>query len=426
MRSPIDKCRNHPRKRIAWSVLVIAIACAPAVRAQTPVPALQAGDVDERRAEKSTQLESYEPGAVERFLVAVEQRYLIERIFDPPRGVFTRVGGMPEGQGITAGPAYRYSTPASAFTATSALSMFGAWEVSARFDAPRGKPVASAYMPRISRFWSVGGVFHRLPQEDFWGLGQNTDSGVRTDYLLDETTADVTGGLSPARWFTLTGTAEYRAERPGSGKDSGLPDLELVYGGADAPGAGIDLDYVRLGGEARIDAAPALEGAPVGGRYSFAMNRYIDRDERFSFNRWEVDLQQYLPIFTPARLLVLRAHAAGVDPDAGHDVPFYLQPALGGNHSLRGSSVHRFRGPNTLLLQAEYRFALNDFMSGALFYDTGKVALDRDDLWDLDDREHDYGFSLRFGFLSRVALRAEVAFGGHEGTVIAMRFGDVF
>ena len=399
--------------------------CAGGSRADAG-PAPQAGDADERRAEKSTRLEPYAPGSLERFLVAVEQRYLIERIFDPPRGVFTRVGGMPEGQGITAGPAYRYSTPAAAFTATSALSMFGAWEVSARFDAPRGKPVASAYMPRISRFWSVGGVFHRLPQEDFWGLGQNADSGVRTDYLLDETSADVTGGLSPARWFTLTGTAEYRAERPGSGKDSTLPDLELVYGGADAPGAGIDLDYVRLGGEAHIDVAPALEGAPVGGRYSFAMNRYIDRDEQFSFNRWEVDLQQYLPIFTPARLLVLRAHAAGVDPDAGHDVPFYLQPALGGNHSLRGSRVHRFRSRNTLLLQAEYRFALNDFMSGALFYDTGKVAFDRDDLWDLDDREDDYGFSLRFGFLSRLAVRAEVAFGGNEGTVIAMRFGDVF
>jgi Omp85 superfamily domain len=394
--------------------------------AQTPAPAPPAGDADERRAEKSTHLEPYAPGGVERFLVAVEQRYLIERIFDPPRGVFTRVGGMPEGQGITAGPAYRYSTPAAAFTATSALSMFGAWEVSARVDAPRGKPVASAYMPRISRFWSVGGVFHRLPQEDFWGLGQNADSGTRTDYLLDETTADVTGGLSPARWFTLTGTAEYRSERPGKGKDSSLPDLELVYGGADAPGARIDLDYVRLGGEAHIDVAPALEGAPVGGRYSFAMNRYIDRNEQFSFNRWEVDLQQYLPIFTPARLLALRAHAAGVDPDAGHDVPFYLQPALGGDHSLRGSTVHRFRSRNALLLQAEYRFALNDFISGALFYDAGKVAFHRDDLGDFDDREDDYGFSLRFGFLSRLALRAEVAFGGNEGTVIAMRFGDVF
>jgi hypothetical protein len=139
---------------IAWSLLVIAIAGASPVRAQTPA-APQAEDADERRAEKGTRLEPYAPGSLERFLVAVEQRYLIERIFDPPRGVFTRVGGMPEGQGITAGPAYRYSTAEASFTATSAVSVFGAWEATARFDAPRGKPVASMYMPRISRFWSV-------------------------------------------------------------------------------------------------------------------------------------------------------------------------------------------------------------------------------------------------------------------------------
>lgn len=424
MRSNTDTCPNRPRIRIAWSLLVIAIAGASPVRAQTAA-APQPEDADERRAEKSTQLAPYAPGNVEGFLLAAEQRYL-PRILDPPRGFFLRLGGMPEGQGFAGGPAYRYSTAATSFTATSAVSRVGAWEATARFDAPRAQAVATNYTPRVSRFFSAGTVFRRLPQEDFWGLGQNYDSAVRTDYLLEEATADVTGGLSPARWFTLAGTAEYLAERPGSGKDSTLPDLELVYRGAEVPGAGIDLDYVRLGGEAHIDLAPALEGGPIGGRYSFAMSRYIDRDEQFSFNRWEVDLQQYVPIFTPVRMIVLRAHAAGVDPDSGDDVPFYLQPALGGSHSLRGARVHRFRDRNALLLQGEYRFALNDFMSAALFYDTGKVAFDRDDLWDLDDREEDYGFSLRFGFLARFAVRAEVAFGGDEGTVAAIRIGNVF
>ena len=213
MRSIIDKCRNHPRMRIAWSLLVIAIAGASPVRAQTPDPAPQAEDADDQRAEKSTRLEPYAPGTVERFLVAGEQRYL-SRIFDPPRGLFMRFGGMPEGQGFAGGPAYRYSTAATSFTATSAVSRVGAWEATARFEAPRAQAAATMYTPRISRFWSAGAVFHRLPREDFWGLGQNLDSGVRTDYLLEEATADITGGLSPARWFTVAGTAETGPNAP--------------------------------------------------------------------------------------------------------------------------------------------------------------------------------------------------------------------
>jgi outer membrane protein assembly factor BamA len=157
------------------------------------------------------------------------------------------------------------------------------------------------------------------------------------------------------------------------------------------------------------------------------LNKYLDQTaDQYSFNRWEVDLQQYLPIFTPSRLIALRANAIGVIPDEGHDVPFYLQPALGGSHSIRGYPYQRFRDRNSLLLQAEYRFILNDFMTGSLFYDTGKVAFDRKDLWDLGDLRDDYGFSIRFGFAGIAALRAEVVFGGDEGNVYALRFSDVF
>jgi hypothetical protein len=65
-------------------------------------------------------------------------------------------------------------------------------------------------------------------------------------------------------------------------------------------------------------------------------------------------------------------------------------------------------------------------MTGMIFYDAGKVAFDRDDLWDLDDLDDDYGISIQFGFLGRTAIRAEVAFGGDEGTVYGVRFGNVF
>ena len=62
-------------------------------------------------------------------------------------------------------------------------------------------------------------------------------------------------------------------------------------------------------------------------------------------------------------------------------------------------------------------------MTGALFYDTGAVAPELDDIGRL---ERDYGFGLRAGSRSAVAVRVDVAFGGREGTRFLVRFDDVF
>jgi hypothetical protein len=290
---------------------------------------------------------------------------------------------------------------------------------------PRPAALVATTYPR--RFLSAGAVYHELPQEDFYGLGQDSTKAQQISYQMNEAIFDVTAGTTPVKWFTLSGTGEYRTPRPGPGQNPKVPSIELLFDEATAPAFLTDLDYVRLGGDAYVNYAEAPQGAPVGGRYLFSYSKYLDQTaDRFSFTRWDVDLQQYIPIFTPARLLALRAHAAGVTPDTGDDVPFYFLPSLGGSHSIRAYPVHRFRDRNSLLLQGEYRFRLNDFMTGALFYDTGKVAFNSKDLWDLDDARDDYGFSIRFGFAGIAALRAEVVFGGDEGMVYALRFSDVF
>ena len=43
-------------------------------------------------------------------------------------------------------------------------------------------------------------------------------------------------------------------------------------------------------------------------------------------------------------------------------------------HTLRGFRSFRFRDESALLLQAEYRWRINELIAGALFYDTGAVA----------------------------------------------------
>jgi outer membrane protein assembly factor BamA len=141
--------------------------------------------------------------------------------------------------------------------------------------------------------------------------------------------------------------------------------------------------------------------------------RYADRDlDQFSFNRWDVDLRQFIPFVHDTHTLALRAWVSSSDPSDGDSVPFYLQPTLGGSRSLRGFSTFRFRDRSALLLQAEYRWRINEFVTGALFYDTGAVAP--------RSGHRTARARLRLRPARRQPLdrgaRMDVAFGGREGT----------
>ena len=399
-------------------LLVLCSACLVLSSLPAAAQETRAGQAQREREEKARQLHPYERGKVEAAVFRVEDRYLVERIFNPPRGFFARVGGLPEGSGLNAGPGYRYSTHNWSATATGAISIRQSWEVEGRLAFPPPK------LPPATRFVSIGGHYRDLPQEDFWGFGENSSRFLRTDYALKQTSFDATGGVSPVSWFTVTGGAEYRTVRPGLGEDKSLPPTQLLF--PNSPGLDADIDYVRLGTVATIDYTSVLNGPRVGGKYSASYDKYSDRNlDLYSFDRWDLELQQFVPIFTSARMMALRAHVAGTTPDEGNQVPLYLQPWLGGSHSLRGYRVTRFRDRYSMLLQAEYRWQVNDFLTGVLFYDTGKVGATRSDL-DFDNMRNDWGFGLRFGFLSIAAMRVEVVFGAEEGHVIALRFGDVF
>jgi hemolysin activation/secretion protein len=100
-------------------------------------------------------------------------------------------------------------------------------------------------------------------------------------------------------------------------------------------------------------------------------------------------------------------------------------PTLGGNDSLRGFRNYRFRGPHAMLLQAEYRFEVWSGLDAALFYDAGKVALQRSDL-SFKNLEKDYGFGFRFNTAQGVIMRVDAAFGSRDGNYLHIVFGGVF
>jgi len=132
-----------------------------------------------------------------------------------------------------------------------------------------------------------------------------------------------------------------------------------------------------------------------------------------------------VPFWNESRVLAFRVLAEHADGLGRAQVPFYLQPALGGARSLRGYERQRFRDHSLLLLSAEYRYEVTPFLMAAVFYDAGQVAPDFRAFRARDIRS-DYGIGFRFGYSSAVALRSDLVFGGEDAVRLILGFSSSF
>jgi len=225
-------------------------------------------------------------------------------------------------------------------------------------------------------------------------------------------------------WLAFSGGVDHLTPRIRPG--DGARPIDSVFIGSEVPGLAGQSDFIRYEALADLNYRQPLGNPRRGGKYAALFQRFDDRDgNRNTFQRYELDLQQYIPILKERRVLALHALASVSDTDEGQSVPFYLQRTLGGPDDLRGFRRFRFRDQHVLLLQAEYRWEIFTAVDGAIFYDTGKVASRREDL-DLRNLESDYGIGFRFGTSNGVFLRVDGAFGSSAGKHFILRFGNVF
>jgi hypothetical protein len=387
--------------------------------------AAQATRADEDRAKREAKARELAPerrSKIEAVVFKIEDDVLLERIFNPPRGVFAQIGGIGEGAGFGGGPGYQFRGVSFDGRASTAASLKGYFiaEGSLRFP---GTASEDQYTWANGPYVEVYARRRDFPQEDFYGIGPDSREDTRSNFALRDTFGRVTGGMRKGH-FTAGVNVGYLDPSVGSGTDTAMPSTDAIFQPADVPGLDAQPAFAVIEPFVEFATIDRPLNDQAGGRYRLTLTRYSDRDlDRFSFFRWDVDLRQYIQFLHATRTVALRAWAASSDPSDGDSVPFYLQPTLGGAYSLRGFRTFRFRDRSALLLQAEYRWRINDFVTGALFYDTGAVGPALDNVGRL---EHDYGFGLRAGSRSAVAFRMDVAFGGREGTRFLVRFDDAF
>lgn len=271
----------------------------------------------------------------------------------------------------------------------------------------------------------VHGQYYEFPQEDFFGLGQDSQEGNRTNYLQRSTEGGADLRWTPVPLLEIAGGAAYLNPRIGSGTDTRFPSTDDVFAPSTIPGYEQQPNFLRADASVALDWRdnPLLPHA--GGRYGVKVSQYHDQDlDAFGFRGVTVDLQQYVPIPDRYRTIALHAAATFTDPRAGQEVPFYFEPTLGGAQALRGFREFRFRDQNSILFTAEYRWEAWWALDGAVFVDAGQVAARRQD-FSFGDFDVSYGVGFRIHSNSAFRARLDLAF-SREGFIPLLRFEHAF
>ncbi len=398
-------------------LLPLVLFVAPAVHAQVTS---RAAEIEAARDLKAQKLAVEQVAPAERRLLYIREAKILERFSAGVGGFRAKLGGMVTGGGFGLGPEYLREDLArgeALFRASAQRSFKGYYKADLEFGLPS--------FARDKLFTQFLAVHNNYPGIAYYGRGPDSQKTGRSAYRIEDTAADGLFGVRPFRYLRLGGTGGYLWVNVGPGTDKLYISSDRIYGPDQAPGIDRQTNFLRYGGFAQFDYRDNPLGARSGGNYTLRFDRYSDRKiARFDFDRLEAEVQQFIPFFNKRRVFALRGRTSLTYKDRGQQVPFYLQPALGGSDDLRGFRTFRFHDDNAMVMNAEYRWESFSGLDMAIFADAGKVFPRKSQL-NFKDLESAVGFGLRFNARNSVFLRIDVGF-SHEGFQVWFKFGNIF
>jgi hypothetical protein len=328
---------------------------------------------------------------------------MLDRLDGRSEGLYPEVSGLIPGTGISLGPGYRHRLIGShvVFDGSAAVSTLGdsMWQATLERSGLLANRLSVAGQVKSVNFRSI----------NYFGVGSASSVGAQTDYALKDTDVAVSGTMRLTGPLAVGGMVGYLT---GLGVANGHSSLVAPIGArfdeTSAPGLAIQPRYEHS--DVYLEANSLdVPGYPTsGGRYRAAAASYHDLDgSGHSFNRFDVDGVQYIPLFHRNWIVALRGRVSASETTEGNAVPFYLMPSLGSEDSLRGYADYRFRDRSAALFSAEYRWPVFSVMDAALFGDTGAVAPNIAKLW--PTQHSDFGFGIRFHSTRRAIARVDVA-----------------
>jgi hypothetical protein len=408
------------------AVVWIFFAAAACSRGQSPdanrmiAPMTRAGQIEMQRQQKAAQLEPDKPSGIEHALNVIKQKKIIERVTAGIMGFRVHMGGLITGSGFAVGPEYyRHDLMQDQVSVRASVraSIQKFYLMDAEISLPR--------LANDHAFVNVYAIHRNYPHIDYYGPGPHSAKTGRSTWALEDTAFQTTVGVQPVHGLRLGGIGRYLQNNVYRGHDDRFVPTDLIYTETTTPGLQFQTDYLQGGGFIQFDWRDNPGGPRRGGNYFAQYATYSDiQRSHYSFERVDLEAQQYIPFFNQRRVIALRGKVEATSPHRGNLVPFYLQPTLGGSEDLRGFRPFRFYDNNAVILNGEYRWEVFSGLDMALFVDAGQVFPD----WHQINYRHlqsDAGFGFRFNVRNDVFLRIDTAF-SHEGFQVWVKFNNVF
>ena len=369
--------------------------------------------IEKERDAKTASLAPDEVSAAEQHLRTFKDGKYLERIAAGYNGVRAKVGNMVTGGGFAIGPEYIREDLLGGKLTTRASAQF----------STRGyqKYEAQALLPRLAKGKvSLEGIAgHRnYSSLQYYGTGPKRTKDLRTNYRLEDAFVDGIVAVEPVPRIKLGASLGYLWTSAGPGNDKRFASTEGVFGH--------QTNFLRNGMFAQYDSRDDQLGmAKSGGNYVFQYSWFHDGGpQRFGFRRMDIELQQFVPFLNKTRVIALRAKTTLTETESNGQIPFYLQPVLGGSEDLRGFRPFRFSDRNSMVMNAEYRWEIFSGLDGAVFADAGKV-FPRRGMLNFRELETSAGIGLRFNARNATFMRFDAAF-GPEGFQLWIKFNDIF
>jgi Omp85 superfamily domain len=347
--------------------------------------------------------------------------FAVSKMSDTPgqrkNGFYPEFSNTTTGSGwLSVGPGYRRNLfDNRAFVDTSAAVSWHLFKVAqARFEAPE--------LHNNKLTVGIQGIWRDDTQLNYFGFGPDSLEANESQYRIKSTDLVGYAAVRPREWLSIGDKFGWlfqpTVENPGGTFKKDVPSTLQEF--PNEPGVSPSAQPNFLHNQAAIAADTRdYPGHPTsGGLYRVAATSYWDRESgTFSFNEYEAEALQMVPMDLDKRWVIgLRVWTLVSDVPVGHEIPIYLQPALGGQNTLRSYSNYRFHDRDLLLLNAESRWALFTHVDGAIFMDAGNVA-SRASRLNLDKTS--FGAGLRLHTKQTTFARLDVAHGSEGWRVLA-------
>lgn len=338
------------------------------------------------------------------------------------------LNGRLNGFGVSVGNV----APGSGFAAALHYKRADLWAERLTASVMAGATLNGSYIGRLDvsvpqllggrAFLHFNTTHRNISEAPYYGPGADSMKTGRSNYRLEDTLVELRPGVQIVNSLRAAAIGSFVAVNVGPGHSSRYISADLQYDPRAARGIDRQADYWRGGGLIEYDwrNRDSTSDATSGGMYRAQYVRYLSTGQaRNSFLRLDLDVEHYIPLFNATRVIALRGGSSLTTTRSAESVPFYLQPTLGGPHTLRGFRYNRFNGDNSTIFAGEYRWHVSPIVQLVAFADAGKV-FDQWEQLNFHNLESDAGFGFRFRGRRSIAFSFDAGF-SHEGFQIWFR-----